>query len=100
MLYMEHLMALLRVRRAAQLTLPAEVRRALKIKQGDYLEAQIVKEGVLLKPVSVVARARAWAGITEAVSRVRDRKPSRAKSLKAEEQEIAREVKRMRRAHA
>ena len=52
-------MALMRVRRLAQLTLPAEVRRALNVQEGDYLEAKIVKDGVLLKPVAVVERERA-----------------------------------------
>ena len=47
-------MTLMRVRRMAQLTLPAEVRRALNVQEGDYLEAQIVKGGVLLRPVAVV----------------------------------------------
>lgn len=92
-------MALLRMRRAAQLTLPAEIRRALNLKQGDYLEASIVKGGVLLKPVSVVDRGQAWVRITAAVSKVRDRKPSRS-SLRTQEQQIAREVKRSRRTHA
>ena len=41
-------MALMRVRRMAQLTLPAEVRRALNVQEGDFLEATIVSEGVLL----------------------------------------------------
>ena len=58
-------MALMRVRRLAQLTLPAEVRRALNVQEGDYLEAQIVKDGVLLKPVAVVKRERAWQRIQE-----------------------------------
>ncbi|MGH7059383.1 MAG: AbrB/MazE/SpoVT family DNA-binding domain-containing protein [Stellaceae bacterium] len=52
-------MTLVRVRRMAQLTLPAEVRRALNVKEGDYLDAEIVDEGVLLKPVAVVERDRA-----------------------------------------
>jgi hypothetical protein len=38
----------MRVRTAAQLTLSAEVRRALNVKEGDYVEAQIVEGGVLL----------------------------------------------------
>jgi AbrB family looped-hinge helix DNA binding protein len=91
-------MALLRMRRAAQLTLPAEIRRALNLKQGDYLEASIVKGGVLLRPVSVVDRGQAWARIVAAASKVRDRKPSRS-SLRAQEQQIASEVKRSRRTH-
>ncbi len=64
-------MSLLRVRRAAQLTLPVEIRRALDVKEGDYLEARITKDGVLLKPVSMVERKRAWEGI----------KPSRASAI-------------------
>jgi hypothetical protein len=33
-------MALMRVRRMAQLTLPAEIRRALNVQEGDYLEGK------------------------------------------------------------
>jgi AbrB family looped-hinge helix DNA binding protein len=49
-------MALVRVRERAQITLPQEVRDALKVKQGDYLEAEIVAGGVLLRPKAVVDR--------------------------------------------
>ena len=90
-------MALMRVRRLAQLTLPAEVRRALNVQEGDYLEAQIVKEGVLLKPVAVVKRERAWQRIQEVTSRVRDRRPDPSKSNKEEEEEIAESIKEFRR---
>ncbi len=90
-------MALVRVRRMAQLTLPAEVRRALNVKEGDYLEAKVVKDGVLLKPVAVVARERAWKGILHAVSQVKDLRPDPHENVKATEEWIAREVKRYRR---
>jgi AbrB family looped-hinge helix DNA binding protein len=93
-------MAVLRLRRAAQLTLPAEVRDALRLKEGDYLEARIVGDGVLLKPVSMVARQRAWAGVQRAVSSVQDRKRGARATIKAEEEAIAREVKRVRRTRA
>ena len=66
-------MTLMRVRRAAQLTLPADVRQALNVQEGDYLEAEIVKGGVLLKPVSVVERKRAWKRIEKTVADVRDK---------------------------
>jgi AbrB family looped-hinge helix DNA binding protein len=89
-------MTLMRVRRLAQLTLPAEVRRALNVQEGDYLEAEIVKEGVLLKPVAVVQRKRAWQQIQEVTSRVRDLKPGPRKSNK-EEEEIAESIKEFRR---
>jgi AbrB family looped-hinge helix DNA binding protein len=100
-------MSLMRVRAAAQLTLPADVRKALKIKEGDYLEAEIVEQGVLLKPVSVVARDRqrqqAWKGIERVTSRVKPRKPDVHRSVQAEEEWIAKEVvksRRPRRKHA
>src|SRR5207253_5395792 len=86
-------MALMRVRRLAQLTLPAEVRRALNVQEGDYLEAQIVKDGVLLKPVAVVKRERAWQRIQEVTSRVRDRRPDPRKRNKEEAEEIAESIK-------
>ena len=99
-------MSLMRVRAAAQLTLPADVREALKIKEGDYLEAEIVKDGVLLKPVTVVARDRrrqqAWKRIDKVASRVKRLKPGTHKSVREEEEWIADEVvkSRRRRKHA
>jgi AbrB family looped-hinge helix DNA binding protein len=45
-------MALVKVRRAAQITLPAAFRRQLEIVEGDYLKAQVVKGKVVLKPAS------------------------------------------------
>jgi len=93
-------MSLMRVRRAAQLTLPTDVRKALNLKEGDYLEARIVKDGVLLKPVAVVERKRAWQRIRKAMTRVRDRKPNPKEDLTAAEEAIAKEVKAFRRRHA
>ena len=90
----------MRLRNAAQLTLPAEMRKALNVKEGDYLEARIVSGGVLLKPVSVVERERAWTGIVKATSKVKDRKPQQRKSDLAEEKAIAREVKSVRQQNA
>ena len=91
-------MALLRVRKSAQLTLPAEVRQALKIGEGDYLEAEVVGGGVLLKPVSVVARRHlAWKKIKRAASTVRDLKRNPDEDGTTEEERIAAEVVKMRR---
>lgn len=86
---------LMRLRNAAQLTLPAEVRRALNVKEGDYLEARITGEGILLRPVAVVERARAFARIEKAAAKVKDRTPNGPKGI-AEEKTIAREVKALR----
>jgi AbrB family looped-hinge helix DNA binding protein len=93
-------MALMRVRRLAQLTLPAEVRRALNVQEGDYLEAEIVKEGVLLKPVAVVERKRAWQRIQKAAGRVRRNEPLAVENNEAEEEAIAADVKAMRKKYA
>lgn len=93
-------MALMRVRRLAQLTLPAEVRRALNVQDGDYLEAKIVKDGVLLKPVAVVERKRAWQRIQKAAGRVRRNEPLAVEDNEAEEEAIADDVKAMRKKHA
>ena len=47
---------LVRVRRAGQITLPREVRDAMNLGEGDYLEPRFTKGGVLLRPVSIRAR--------------------------------------------
>lgn len=47
---------LVRVRRAGQITLPREVRDAMNLGEGDYLEPRFTKGGVLLRPVSIHAR--------------------------------------------
>ena len=93
-------MALMRVRRMAQLTLPAEVRRALNVQEGDYLQAEVVAGGVLLKPVAVVERKRAWQRIEKAAGRVRRNEPLAIEDNEAEEEAIAADVKAMRKKHA
>ena len=90
-------MTLMRVRRAAQLTLPADVRQALNVREGDYLDAEVVKGGVLLKPVSVVERKRAWKRIENTVAKVRDANSNPGADNRAEEEVIAGEVKAFRR---
>lgn len=50
-------MALVRLRSAAQITLPLDIREAARLKEGDYLEAEVTKSGeILLKPVSICHR--------------------------------------------
>lgn len=52
-------MPLIKLRTRAQITLPAEVRRALDVREGDYLEAEVLDCGVLLRPVTDREAARA-----------------------------------------
>ena len=49
--------ALVRLRRAAQITLPQDIRDAIHLKEGDYLKAEVTASGaILLKPVSIAQR--------------------------------------------
>ena len=93
-------MSLVRIRRLAQLTLPADVRRALNVAEGDYLEAKIVKDGVLLKPVAVVERKRTWQRLRQAAAQVRRRKPIPLDDNQTEEESIAADVKALRKKRA
>jgi AbrB family looped-hinge helix DNA binding protein len=47
---------LVRLRRSSQITLPLDIREAAKIHDGDYLEASVTEDGILLRPVTVRAR--------------------------------------------
>lgn len=49
-------MALVKLRRAAQITLPQGLREAFGLKEGDYLEAQATESGILLSPVHIKRR--------------------------------------------
>ena len=44
----EHPSVLVKVRRAAQITLPREIRQAAHLEEGDYLEAEVTGSGILL----------------------------------------------------
>ena len=89
-------MALLKILRSSQITLPAELRRQFGLAEGDYLEAQAVKEGILLKPVNVVERQRAGHALVKLLDRVHAKQPASKLSAPAQEEWIAQEVKAFR----
>ena len=93
-------MALLKLRRAAQITLPAELRKQFHLAEGDYLEAEAVKEGILLRPVSIIEREHARKRLIEVMDRVHAKMPPSTTDPIGEEQEIAREIKQYRKEHA
>jgi AbrB family looped-hinge helix DNA binding protein len=93
-------MALVKILRAGQVTLPIELRKQFHLEEEDYLEAQAVEGGILLKPVSVVARKKAWDRVVKVMNRVHAQLPPSKKSPKEQEEEIAREVKAFRKHHA
>lgn len=90
-------MPLVKVKRFAQVTLPSGVRKQFGIEEGDYLEAEAIEGGILLKPVAVVERNKAWERLLSVSSRVKDTKPTK-RSERAEEEEIAQIIKEYRKA--
>src|SRR5713226_9288279 len=93
-------MALLKVLRAGQVTLPVELRRRFNLDAEGYVEAEVVKDGILLKPVSVVARKKAWDKVVKVLDQVHAKLPPSKKSPLEQEEEIAQEIKRFRKQHA
>jgi AbrB family looped-hinge helix DNA binding protein len=81
-------MTVLKLRKSAQLTLPAEIREALDVGEGDYLEAELVEGGVMLRPVSIVRREAAWQRIRRAMATVRPTSEQGRKSQTQQEAEI------------
>jgi hypothetical protein len=57
-------------------------------KEGDYLEAEAVENGILLKPVSVVEREHAWREIREAMGTVQDTAPDSGQSPQEQEEDL------------
>ena len=53
-------MALIRIRGRGQLTLPDEVRRSVRLKEGDYLEVSVQGGEIRLRPQAVVDADQAW----------------------------------------
>src|SRR5690348_4273039 len=65
------IMAIVRLIRGGQVTLPADARRAFNMKEGDYLEAEVTERGVLLKPIAVSERGTADRELEAILSRVK-----------------------------
>jgi AbrB family looped-hinge helix DNA binding protein len=63
--------SLIKVTRNGQVTLPAEVRKALQVKEGDYIAAEALGSGVYLKPISVADREEADRQLSDILSRVK-----------------------------
>jgi bifunctional DNA-binding transcriptional regulator/antitoxin component of YhaV-PrlF toxin-antitoxin module len=69
------------------------MRKKFHLNEGDYLEAEATGDGILLKPVTVVERKKAWDRLFNVLENVQERKPKSKKTGKAKEEEIARMVK-------
>ncbi len=95
-------MALIKMLRGGMLTLPAAIRKELRLKEGDYFEVEVIDGEVRLKPVAVVDRKRqeAWRKIREAQASVRYIGPEPRPSPEEEEQWIYDVVNDFRNRHA
>ena len=89
-------MALVRLKRAAQITLPAELRKQFNLEEGDYLEAEAVEGGILLKPIAVIDRQHARQTLRDILDRVHAKLPPSDKSPLEQEEEITRIIKELR----
>jgi AbrB family looped-hinge helix DNA binding protein len=85
-------MALVKVLRAGQVTLPASIREALEVAEGDYLEAELVGRSVVLRPLADGDRAKVWRKIREAQAAVRYIGPEPRPTPDEEERTIFEEV--------
>jgi len=51
---------LLTVRKNAQITLPASIRRKVHLEDGDILEAEVRGDEIVLKPKKLIDKSQAW----------------------------------------
>lgn len=53
-------MGLSRIRSKGQITIPDEIRRVLRLKEGDLVEVAIENESIVLRPKKLVDASQAW----------------------------------------
>jgi AbrB family looped-hinge helix DNA binding protein len=94
------IMALVRMLRGGQVTLPAEARKALKLNEGDYLDLEVTDGAVTLKPVMVIDRAKADQQLDAILSRVKYVGPEPQPSEEELMDIAAEEVRAVRAEHA
>ena len=48
------------VRAKGQITIPADIRQATRLEEGDPVELEIVEDGILLRPMKLIDASQAW----------------------------------------
>ena len=87
-------MPLVKIIRHGQITLPADFREKLDIKEGDYLEAELEGKTIVLKPKLVMDRDDAVKALHQIMSDVQSRnKDIDPETLEKEIAEAIREVR-------
>lgn len=56
--------------RHGQVTLPAKFRKSLNLKDGDYLEAELLEDRIVLKPTVVMGRQEAIKGLHQLMDEI------------------------------
>jgi antitoxin PrlF len=92
--------ALIKMTRSGQITLPAEVRKVLALKEGDYLEAGVIDGKIQLEPLVKINRAEAERQLEEILSRVKYTGPEPMPSVDELAGEMADIIRDMRRDNA
>jgi AbrB family looped-hinge helix DNA binding protein len=93
-------MALVRMLRGGQVTLPAEARKALNLSEGDYLDLTVEGSTLTLKPVTVTERAEADRQLDQILSRVTYTGPQPEPTEDALMDMVTEEVRAVREKHA
>jgi AbrB family looped-hinge helix DNA binding protein len=97
----EQLMPYVKVKTKGQVTIPAEFRRDLNLKEGDLLEAVVERGGIVLKPKTVVDRYdEEWAkNVLKEAAEEDKRSPKTIEEEEAEERRLlalgARQAKKL-----
>ena len=65
------IMPFVRVKTKGQVTIPMELRRELKLEEGDVLEAQVKRGSIVLKPQAIVPRDEVEKAIAEGLDDVK-----------------------------
>ncbi|MBA2295516.1 MAG: AbrB/MazE/SpoVT family DNA-binding domain-containing protein [Actinobacteria bacterium] len=53
-------MASTNLRSKGQITIPADIRKAVHLEEGDPVEVELVADGILLRPQKVIDATQAW----------------------------------------
>lgn len=48
------------VRKKGSVTIPAEIRRAARLAEGDVVEVEMTADGILLRPKKLIDATQAW----------------------------------------
>jgi AbrB family looped-hinge helix DNA binding protein len=92
--------ALLKVTRNGQIALPADVRKTLQVKEGDYIAAETSEKEIVITPVAVVDRAETDRLLDDILSQVKYTGPEPVPSEDEIAGEVADIIREMRRDNA